>query len=47
MGRPNSSPPKLIDEYDWIVHTSKCPRPSALEAAEWKAVVARRLREMR
>src|SRR6266487_893859 len=30
VGRPNSSPPKLIDEYNWVFWTKRC-RPPAPE----------------
>lgn len=35
VGRPNSSPPKLIDEYNWVVITRRCPPPTLAEALRW------------
>lgn len=35
VGRPESSPPKLIDEYNWVVITRRCPPPSQEEAEQW------------
>jgi hypothetical protein len=47
VGRPNSSPPKLIDEYNWVVYTRRCPPPSVEDEATWSDRVARRLSERR
>ena len=33
--RPQSSPPKLIDEYFWVILTKECEPPSVAEIAEW------------
>jgi hypothetical protein len=35
VNRPNSSPPKLIDEYNWVVITRDCRPPSRDEIAQW------------
>jgi len=35
VGRPSSSPPKLIDEYNWVVVTRGCPPPTSDEIAQW------------
>jgi hypothetical protein len=35
VGRPNSTPPKLIDEYNWVVFTRGCPPPTPDELAQW------------
>jgi hypothetical protein len=35
VGRPQSSPPKLIDEYNWVVLTRSCPPPVPSELAQW------------
>jgi len=35
VGRPGSSPPKLIDEYHWVVVTRGCPPPTPDEIAQW------------
>jgi hypothetical protein len=35
VGRPSSSPPKLIDEYNWVVVTRGCPPPTTDEIAQW------------
>jgi hypothetical protein len=35
VGRPHSSPPKLIDEYNWVVLTRGCLPPTADELAQW------------
>lgn len=41
VGRPKSSPPKLIDEYNWVTFTRRCPPPHADEVARWAAWAAR------
>jgi hypothetical protein len=33
--RPNSSPPKLVDEYNWVVRTRRCPPPTQEEVLRW------------
>jgi hypothetical protein len=33
--RPNSSPPKLVDEYNWVVRTKRCPPPTPEEVLRW------------
>jgi hypothetical protein len=33
--RPNSSPPKLVDEYNWVVRTRRCPPPTLEEVLRW------------
>jgi hypothetical protein len=33
--RPNSSPPKLVDEYNWVVTTKSCPPPAPEEILRW------------
>jgi hypothetical protein len=33
--RPNSSPPKLVDEYNWVVTTKRCPPPVPEEVLRW------------
>jgi hypothetical protein len=35
VGRPASSPPKLIDEYYWVTLTRAYPPPDAAEIAQW------------
>jgi hypothetical protein len=35
VGRPKSSPPKLIDEYNWVTLTKRCPPPKADEVTKW------------
>lgn len=35
VNRPYSSPPKLIDEYNWVVITRDCRPPSRAEIAQW------------
>ena len=35
LGRPLSSPPKLIDEYNWVVITRSCVPPTLDELARW------------
>jgi hypothetical protein len=35
VGRPDSSPPKLIDEYNWAVITKGCVPPTADEVITW------------
>jgi hypothetical protein len=38
VGRSNSTPPKLIDEYDWVVSTRGCLPPipdEVLRRAQW------------
>ena len=47
VGRPKSSPPKLIDEYNWIVYTLKLPPPSAEDERVWRARIAQRLSDLR
>jgi hypothetical protein len=42
VGRPRSSPPKLIDEYNWVFYTRRWPRPSAQELASWRGKIASR-----
>jgi hypothetical protein len=37
VGRPNSSPPKLVDEYNWVVMTKRCPPPAPEEVLRWAA----------
>jgi hypothetical protein len=33
--RPNLSPPKLIDESNWVVKTRRCPPPAPEEVLRW------------
>jgi hypothetical protein len=33
--RPDSSPPKLVDEYNWVVRTRRCPPPTPEEVLRW------------
>jgi hypothetical protein len=33
--RPNSSPPKLVDEYNWVVKTKRMPPPAPEELLRW------------
>jgi hypothetical protein len=35
IGWPDSSPPKLFDEYNWVVITRRCPPPTPDEALRW------------
>jgi len=35
VDRANSSPPKLIDEYNWVVITRRCPPPTRADALRW------------
>jgi hypothetical protein len=35
VGRPRSTPPKLIDEYNWVVITRNSRPPSRAELAKW------------
>ena len=35
LGRPKSSLCKLIDEYNWVAITKKCPAPKAEELRQW------------
>jgi hypothetical protein len=35
VNRPHSTPPKLIDEYNWVVITKDCRPPSRDEVAQW------------
>lgn len=35
VNRPDSSPPKLIDEYNWVVMTRGCTPPTLEEIAQW------------
>jgi hypothetical protein len=35
VGRPLSTPPKLIDEYNWVTITKGCRPPRPGELAEW------------
>ena len=35
VGRPDSPPPKLLDEYYWITVTRRCTPPTAEEIALW------------
>jgi hypothetical protein len=36
VGRPSSTPPKLIDEYNWVVLTRGCPPATTDELAQWE-----------
>jgi hypothetical protein len=42
VGRPRSSPPKLIDEYNWVFDTRRMRMPSAQELAHWADRIASR-----
>jgi hypothetical protein len=35
VDRPDSSPPKLIDEYNWVVMARGCPPPTPDELLRW------------
>ena len=35
LGRPDSSITKLIDEYNWVTITRRCPAPSKEELRAW------------
>ena len=35
VGRPYASPPKLIDEYNWVVITKGCAPPTTDEVVRW------------
>jgi hypothetical protein len=35
VGRENSSPPKLIDEYNWVCWTKRCRPPAQEELYRW------------
>jgi hypothetical protein len=35
VGRPNSSPPKLVDEYNWVFWTKRCRPPAPEELLRW------------
>ncbi|MEX1172423.1 MAG: hypothetical protein WEG56_07405 [Chloroflexota bacterium] len=35
VGRPDSSPPKLIDEYNWVTVTKRRPIPPAEALEDW------------
>jgi hypothetical protein len=35
VGRPHSSPPKLVDEYNWIIWAKRCLPPTAAEVKQW------------
>jgi hypothetical protein len=35
LGRPESSLPKLVDEYNWVTYTRGCVAPSIEELSRW------------
>jgi hypothetical protein len=35
LGRPESSPAKLIDEFNWVTITNGCLPPSVNELRKW------------
>jgi hypothetical protein len=41
VGRPNSSPPKLVDEYNWVFWTKRCRPPAPEELFRWTEWVQR------